>query len=104
MPLIVCITIFWWCPESPRYLIQKVKYDKARHVIATYMTNSGELSEPIVDIMVTQIEESIEFEKADRFRKFWDYRVFFTKPVRFRFLVLILYSVFQSWNVSERFP
>lgn len=33
-----------------------------------------------------------------RFRKFWDYRTFFTKVVRYRFMVLILYSVFQQWN------
>ena len=27
-PTIVCITILWWCPESPRYLIQKNKHIK----------------------------------------------------------------------------
>jgi hypothetical protein len=46
--LIVCITIFWWFPESPRDLIQskkkkkkkkKKKHEKARNIIAKYMTN-----------------------------------------------------------------
>jgi len=98
-PVIVCTTIYWLCPESPRYYIQKGKYDNARRVIAKYMTSQPNNTEqPLVKVMVRQIEESIENDKADRFRQFWDYRVFFTKPVRYRFLILVLYSCFQQWN------
>lgn len=65
-PAIVCTLLYWWCPESPRYLIMKNKYDKARRVIAQVMTNSGDINEPLVGVMVRQIEESLEAEKADR--------------------------------------
>lgn len=97
-PVIVCSLIFLVCPESPRYLVQQNKYEEARSVIAKYMTTSGQKDQPIVHTMVRQIEESIEHERADSFRKFWDFRVFFTKVVRYRLLVLVMYSVFQQWN------
>ena len=71
--------------------------EKAKQVIAKYHTTSGDVNEPIVGIVINQMEESLENERAG-FRNFWDYRVFFTKAVRYRLLVLVLYSVFQQWN------
>lgn len=97
-PVIVCSTIYVLCPESPRYLVQQNKYEDAKAVIAKYMTTSGEKDQPLVHMVVRQIEESIEHERADSFRKFWDFRIFFTKVVRYRLLVLVLYSIFQQWN------
>ena len=58
---------------------------------------SGDVNEPIVGMVVSQIEASIENDRAG-YSSFWDYRVFFTRVVRFRLLVLFLYSVFQQWN------
>lgn len=96
-PLIVCITIFLLTPESPRYYVMRGQIEKAKQVIAKYHTTSGDVNEPIVGIVINQMEESLENERAG-FRNFWDYRVFFTKAVRYRLLVLVLYSVFQQWN------
>ncbi|KUL87990.1 hypothetical protein ZTR_03941 [Talaromyces verruculosus] len=96
-PLIVCLTIFILTPESPRYYVMRGQVEKARQVIAKYHTTSGDVNEPIVGIVINQMEESLENERAG-FRNFWDYRVFFTKAVRYRLLVLVLYSVFQQWN------
>ncbi|GAM38447.1 hypothetical protein TCE0_033r09176 [Talaromyces pinophilus] len=96
-PLIVCLTIFILTPESPRYYVMRGQVEKARQVIAKYHTTSENVNEPIVGIVINQMEESLENERAG-FRNFWDYRVFFTKAVRYRLLVLILYSVFQQWN------
>ncbi|KAH8424074.1 putative MFS sugar transporter protein [Aspergillus melleus] len=96
-PAIVCATIFFLTPESPRYYVMRGKPDAARRVVARYHTTSGNLNEPIVDMVVSQIEGSIENDRAG-FRSFWDYRVFCTKVVRYRLFVLFLYSVFQQWN------
>ncbi|OJJ44279.1 hypothetical protein ASPZODRAFT_72091 [Penicilliopsis zonata CBS 506.65] len=96
-PLIVCSTIYFLTPESPRFLILRGKKEKARQVVARYSTTSGDVNEPIVDVVIRQIEESLESDRTS-FRSFWDYRVFFTKAVRYRLLVLALYSVFQQWN------
>lgn len=96
-PLLVCITIFWWCPESPRYLILRGRREEARRVVAKYMTTNNDINAPIVPLVIQQMEESLESSQAG-LRSTWDYRVFFTKPVRYRTLVLVLYSCFQQWN------
>lgn len=96
-PAIVCIGMYLCCPESPRYLVKIGQRDKAREVIAKYQTTSGDVNQPIVNIITNQIEESLENERAG-YKSWWDYRVFFTKVVHFRLFVLILYSIFQQWN------
>lgn len=96
-PVIVCLTIFVLAPESPRYYIMRGQREKAKEVVAKYHTTSGDINEPIVNIVINQMEESLENERAG-FRSFWDFRVFLTKAVRYRLLVLVLYSAFQQWN------
>ncbi|KAJ5185341.1 Major facilitator superfamily domain general substrate transporter [Penicillium cf. griseofulvum] len=96
-PAIVCLGIYFLTPESPRYYVLKGNRQKAKEVIAKYHTTSADINEPIVEIVVKQIEESLEADTTG-YRAYWDYRVFFTKTARFRLLVLILYSLFQQWN------
>jgi MFS family permease len=96
-PAIVCATIYLITPESPRYYIMRGRRDAAKQMIAKYHTTSGDINEPIVEIVVSQIEASLEHDRTG-FNQFWDYRVFFTKMARFRLLVLFLYSIFQQWN------
>jgi MFS family permease len=96
-PAIVCITIFFLTPESPRFLIMRGKTEKARRVIAQYQTDSGDVNAPLVDHVFAQIEESLENDRVMN-RQWWNFLVFFTRPVRYRFMLLVLYSFFQSWN------
>ncbi|KAJ6019043.1 hypothetical protein N7522_001110 [Penicillium canescens] len=98
-PAIVCLGIYLITPESPRYYVMRGNRQKAKEIIAKYHTTSTDVNEPIVEIVVRQIEESLESDR-DRSgtRAFWDYRVFFTKTARYRLLVLVLYSIFQQWN------
>ncbi|KAG9570095.1 MFS general substrate transporter, partial [Aureobasidium melanogenum] len=97
LALVVCVTIYLLTPESPRYLVKVGKRDAAKHVVAKYHTTSGNLDEPLVNVVISQIDESLENEKALA-GAWWDYRIFLTKAVRFRMLVLTLYSIFQQWN------
>ena len=64
LALVVCCTIYLLTPESPRYLVKRGKRDAARNVIAKYHTTSGNIDEPLVGIVVSQIDESLENEKA----------------------------------------
>ncbi|TDZ61864.1 Lactose permease [Colletotrichum sidae] len=82
-PLIVCLGLYTVCPESPRFLCMRGKREEARKVIAKYMTTHNDINHEIVDIILLQIEESMETTKAG-FRATWDFRVFFTRPVWFR--------------------
>ncbi|OAG06040.1 MFS general substrate transporter [Paraphaeosphaeria sporulosa] len=96
-PAIVVVLIYFTIPESPRYLVKKGKIQEAKKVIAKYQTTSQSTDEPIVGMVIAQIEESLESTRTG-FKQSWNFAVFFTKVVRYRLLVLILYSAFQSWN------
>lgn len=96
-PAFVCCTIYLVVPESPRYLVMKNKPEQARRVIAKYMTTSGSVDEPIVPLVLAQIEESLESSRAG-LKAAWDFRPFFTKAVWYRTFILLIYSIFQQWN------
>ncbi|KAH6683582.1 general substrate transporter [Plectosphaerella plurivora] len=97
LPAFVCCTIYFMCPESPRYMVMKGQREKARDMIAKYFTASQDVNHPYVDLMMYQIDESIE-NSAIGFRATWDFRIFFTKKTYFRTIILLVYSVWQSWN------
>ncbi|KAH7064333.1 general substrate transporter [Paraphoma chrysanthemicola] len=96
-PFIVCSLIYFITPESPRYMMLRGKREEARQMIAKYQTTSGSVEEPIVNMVVSQIEESLETSRTG-FKQSWNFAVFVTKTVRYRLFVLVLYSMFQSWN------
>lgn len=96
-PAIVCLTIYLLTPESPRFLVMKGKIAQARRVIARYQTTSEDENSELVNAVIAQIEESLEEDRVVN-RQWWNFLVFFTKPVRYRLLILVLYSVFQQWN------
>lgn len=96
-PVIVCATVYFLCPESPRYLVLKGRTEEARRVVAKYMTTHDDVNSPIVPLVIAQMEESVETSRSG-VRAAYDYRVFFTKSVRYRTLVLCVYSIFQQWN------
>ena len=96
-PAIVCLTIYILTPESPRWYVMKGQRQKAKEVVAKYHTTSTDINQPIVEILISQMEESLENGRAG-YKASWDYRVFLTKTARYRLLVLALYSIFQQWN------
>ncbi|CZR67805.1 related to lactose permease [Phialocephala subalpina] len=97
-PAIVCLTIFFFTPESPRFYVMRDKEEKARQVIARYQTTEGDNpNHRLCDVMIMQIKESLATENS-RDRNVWDFRPFFRKGARFRVFVLVLYSFFQQWN------
>ncbi|KAL2834957.1 general substrate transporter [Aspergillus cavernicola] len=96
-PVLVCLGMYTICPESPRYYVMRGNREAAKRVIAKYHTTSGDIDQPIVNIMVSQMEASVENDRTGH-HKFWDYSVFLSRTVRYRLLVLFLYSVFQQWN------
>jgi hypothetical protein len=95
-PAIVCGTIYFISPESPRYLVLKGRKEEAAMVIARYHTTEGNNPDhPLVKAVVQQMEDSIAGATN---REVWDWRGFFKKGARSRVGVLIIYSIFQSWN------
>ncbi|KAF5706941.1 beta-glucosidase [Fusarium mundagurra] len=74
--------IYWFCPESPRYMIMKGQREKASTMISKYFTSSEDPTHPFVETLIAQIVESIETSAAVGFRTF----------------VPLLYSIFPQWN------
>ncbi|EAW09825.1 uncharacterized protein ACLA_040410 [Aspergillus clavatus NRRL 1] len=70
-PAIVCVTIYLLTPESPRYYVMRGKRDTAKQMVAKYHTISGKINEPIVEIVVSQIEASLENNRTN-FNQSWD--------------------------------
>ncbi|RKU49550.1 hypothetical protein DL546_009175 [Coniochaeta pulveracea] len=96
-PLCVCSLIYVLCPESPRYDVIKGRPDKARRTIAKFMTTNNDIHAPIVDLMIAEIETSLETSRAGAIR-IWDWRPFFTRAAGYRTLLIVVYSCFQQWN------
>lgn len=98
--LIVCATIYFLCPETPRFYVMKGDKEKARQVIAKYMTSNNDIHAPIVPLMMRQIQDSLDSgaRGTKSLRAAWDFRVFFTRRVGYRTAVLAAYSLFQQWN------
>lgn len=101
-PLLTCVTLYAWCPESPRFLVLRGRREEARRVVARYMTTGNDVDAPIVPLVMQQMEESVESSRAG-VRSSYDFRVFFTKAVRYRTLVLVLYSLFQQVRLLSLF-
>lgn len=65
-------------------------------VIARYHTTEGNNPDhPLVKAVVQQMEDSVAGATNT---EVWDWRGFFKKGARSRVGVLIIYSIFQSWN------
>lgn len=97
-PLVVVVGSYLITPESPRYLILKGRTDEARAIVAKYHTSSGDINEPIVEVVIQQMIRSVKNEQVG-VKTLWDFRPFFRpNGGRYRLLLLTLYSIFQQWN------
>ncbi|KAJ4488429.1 general substrate transporter [Lentinula aciculospora] len=87
IPPVIIIGFVWFLPESPRWLVQKGEFDKARDILIEYHSDNGKTN-PIIELQLREFKESIETKKAEAF---WDYRpLFSTKNRRWRMLCLAL--------------
>ncbi|THU85454.1 general substrate transporter [Dendrothele bispora CBS 962.96] len=90
IPPVIIMSCVWFCPESPRWLVQKGRMEDARKVLINHHSNDGQ-SNAIIELQLREFAESIE---AKRFEPFWDYRPLFSSTNRrWRMLCLTLMCV-----------
>ncbi|KAJ4501859.1 general substrate transporter [Lentinula lateritia] len=96
IPPVIIISFVWFLPESPRWLVQKGKFNEARDILIEYHSDDGKMN-PIIELQLREFQESIETKKAE---PFWDYRPLFSSKNR-RWRMLCLALMVSSRQLSE---
>ncbi|KIK63663.1 hypothetical protein GYMLUDRAFT_986318 [Collybiopsis luxurians FD-317 M1] len=78
IPPIIILSFVWFLPESPRWLVQKGKFEKAREILIEYHSDDGKTN-PIIELQLQEFQRSIEAKKSE---PFWDYRPLFSSNNR----------------------
>ncbi|KAF8913540.1 general substrate transporter [Mucidula mucida] len=90
VPPIVVITCALFCPESPRWLIQKGRIEEAKAILCKYHSNDGQMN-AVIELELKEFEQSIIIKKSE---PFWDYRgLVKNRNTRWRMLCLSLMCV-----------
>lgn len=91
-PALVCLIVLF-SPESPRFHFLKGKKDKAREFFVKYHAN-GDLSHPIVEYQMAQLEISLMNIPKLTIKDYFDYRTLFKNKRQSRRTLLV---VAASW-------
>ncbi|ESK86811.1 hexose transport-related protein [Moniliophthora roreri MCA 2997] len=90
VPPVIVMSCVFFCPESPRWLVQKGRIDKAEEILIRYHGTDGQKN-AVVELEMKEFKESIE---AKKFEPFWDYSPLFSSANRrWRMLALSLMCV-----------
>ena len=95
-PVLVCTFIYVLNPESPRFLVMNGKISKARQVIAKHHTVSEDENAPLLTLSSAKLRirsRVIAFLIANG-----GIGVSSLPRLRYRFLILVLYSFSSRWN------
>ena len=98
LPAVVLIIGLFWLPESPRWLIQKGRYEQAHIVLERLHADIG-VDANFAEREFEQIKQQIDFEREVTIKSFW---ALFTKPsYRKRLFLGIMLQVFlQTTGVN----
>ncbi|KAI0031233.1 general substrate transporter [Vararia minispora EC-137] len=93
VPAALNVIFVFFCPESPRWLYTVGKKNQARAVLARLHSSTGDVNSPLVDVEMSEIEETIKLGGADK--RWWDYRTLFrTRGDRYRISVASMIGAF----------
>lgn len=93
--LLVALLVFT-VPESPRWLMQNGRSEEALAFLVKYHGN-GDPDSALVKLEFEEFQENIALDGSDK--RWWDYRALFaTKNARWRFLMVMMISVFGQFS------
>lgn len=93
---IIILSIIWWIPESPRFLIARDQHEKALESMAYYQAE-GNVDDEVVRIQYNEIITAMEMDKQANSNSSWMDFVR-TKGNRRRLMLVVALAVFGQWS------
>jgi MFS family permease len=95
VPSLVQLTLVFFLPESPRYLISKDRHDEAFEILAKYHAE-GDRNSLFVKAEMAQIETTIKLEMENSSGTYLD--LLKTSGMRQRAFVAMMLGLFTQWS------
>jgi sugar porter (SP) family MFS transporter len=95
LPSLLQISMIWFVPESPRWLISRGKNEKALDILAKYH-GRGNADDEVVQIEYQEIQQTLALEKefeGNAWSELWR-----TPGNRHRLIILVSLGVFSQWS------
>ncbi|KAG1739292.1 general substrate transporter [Suillus lakei] len=93
---LIQVLLFWFVPESPRWLVSKGKEERALQVLAYYHAN-GDAQDPLVQYEFEEIKAAIAFDREVAGNVGW-LSLIKTPGNRKRIRIVIALAVFSQWS------
>ncbi|KAJ7035074.1 general substrate transporter [Mycena alexandri] len=91
------VTLVWFIPESPRFLMSKGFESKAAQILSRFHANGATEPHPLVQFELAQIRHALRLqEEIDRGTSYWS--LFRTPGNRKRMRIIIAIAVFSQWS------
>lgn len=91
------VSLVWFIPESPRYLVSKGMEGKASAILAKYHANGNDVRDPLVVFEIAQIRHALRME--EEINKSTSYLSLFSTPGnRKRMRIIIAIAMFSQWS------
>ena len=95
-PAVFQVTLLWFAPESPRYLVAKGREAEALKTLAYYHADDDE-SDPLVQYEFEEIKAAIKFDREVASNVGW-MSLIRTKGNRRRLRIMIGIAFFSQWS------
>ncbi|KAG8858389.1 hypothetical protein FRB96_005274 [Tulasnella sp. 330] len=96
LPSILQIALMWFCPESPRWLINKGRDAEALRTLAYYHARGND-QDPLIQFEYNEIKEAIALDRAVAEQVSWA-DLFKTSGNRRRMRIIIAMAFFSQWS------